>query len=94
MLSIKPFLPKAEESYRGGPMTPEETNVKLNLLTADHKGLADSVSVDAACSSNPGIMEYREYGRQIKLIFHLGPFRKAPIISIHTVHAPLLEKRR
>lgn len=38
----------------------------------------ESVSVDAACSGNPGIMEYRGVNtRTGEVIFHQGPFRDA-----------------
>lgn len=37
----------------------------------------ESLSVDAACSGNPGIMEYRGVDTKTKdEIFHVGPFKK------------------
>ncbi len=37
----------------------------------------ESISVDAACSGNPGIMEYRGVNTKTKdEIFHVGPFKK------------------
>ena len=38
----------------------------------------NSISVDAASSGNPGVMEYRGVDNQTKaLLFHKGPFQKA-----------------
>ena len=38
----------------------------------------NSISVDAASSGNPGVMEYRGVDTQTKaLLFHKGPFKKA-----------------
>lgn len=38
--------------------------------------IADSISVDAACSGNPGLMEYRcVETKSKKHIFHQGPFK-------------------
>ncbi|MBK8055585.1 MAG: ribonuclease H family protein [Saprospiraceae bacterium] len=38
--------------------------------------IADSISVDAACSGNPGLMEYRGVETQSgKQLFHQGPFK-------------------
>ena len=40
--------------------------------------ILDSLSVDAACSGNPGKMEYRGvYTETGEEIFHIGPFEKA-----------------
>lgn len=37
----------------------------------------ESLSVDAACSGNPGLMEYRGvYTKNGEVIFHLGPFEE------------------
>lgn len=39
--------------------------------------LAESISVDAACSGNPGLMEYRGvYTKNGKQLFHEGPFEE------------------
>jgi ribonuclease HI len=40
--------------------------------------IPDSLAVDAACSGNPGLMEYRGvYTQTGEEIFHIGPFEKA-----------------
>jgi ribonuclease HI len=39
--------------------------------------IEDSLAVDAACSGNPGLMEYRGvYTKTKEEIFHIGPFEK------------------
>ncbi|NDP20181.1 MAG: ribonuclease H [Paludibacter sp.] len=39
--------------------------------------IIDSISVDAACSGNPGVMEYRGvYTKTGEEIFHQGPFKQ------------------
>lgn len=48
----------------------EEQIAKVGLPTMD------SISVDAACSGNPGLMEYRGvYTKTGEQIFHQGPFK-------------------
>jgi ribonuclease HI len=70
---------EAEEAYFGG--TPSlakrfaKSTQKPKTLKQDF--IANSISVDAACSGNPGIMEYRGVWTDDKTeIFHLGPFRE------------------
>jgi ribonuclease HI len=50
---------------------------KQNTTNAQHKNIVkNSISVDAACSGNPGLMEYRGvYTDSKKVIFHQGPFK-------------------
>lgn len=56
-------------------------NAKTKQPTQDEISKAgkpnfESISVDAACSGNPGLMEYRGvYTRTGEEIFHQGPFR-------------------
>lgn len=47
-----------------------------SLVKTSHKGIiTNSISVDAACSGNPGIMEYRGVHTGTKEeIFHQGPY--------------------
>lgn len=41
-----------------------------------HRIIKDSISVDAACSGNPGVMEYRGVRTDSKEeVFHMGPFQ-------------------
>jgi ribonuclease HI len=74
-----PSKEEAEESYRDGPSPAVKRIVKQNPSSPAHnKGfVANSISVDAACSGNPGIMEYRGvWTADAAEIFHLGPFRQ------------------
>jgi len=91
---------EAEEAYYEGPQTSVKRKVKSSASSAsDQKGFnMESISVDAACSGNPGIMEYRGVWTSDKTeIFHLGPFRQGTnnigeFLAI--VHAlALLEKK-
>jgi ribonuclease HI len=50
---------------------------KQNNISADNI-IKESISVDAACSGNPGLMEYRGVETVSgKEIFHAGPFEKS-----------------
>ncbi|MDR1500451.1 MAG: ribonuclease H family protein [Tannerellaceae bacterium] len=45
--------------------------------SADSKPIRESIAVDAACSGNPGDMEYRGvYTATGEEIFHMGPFKR------------------
>src|SRR5574338_763887 len=69
----------AEEAYFGGTPSPAKRFAKTQQIPKTHKHdfIADSISVDAACSGNPGIMEYRGVWTDDKTeIFHLGPFKE------------------
>lgn len=82
----KAFETKAEAEYAFklgyqqviAQAQPSKTNSKNN---ANHpkvaqKIISDSISVDAACSGNPGLMEYQGVNTISKTrIFHQGPFR-------------------
>jgi ribonuclease HI len=52
--------------------------VDQNLLAKVGQPVKNSLSVDAACSGNPGTMEYRGvYTHNAKEIFRKGPFKKS-----------------
>lgn len=74
--------PTGEEARQafahGGPLEePEQRKKSKQSILADMEGLGyieDSISVDAACSGNPGLMEYRGvYTKDGQEIFHYGP---------------------
>jgi ribonuclease HI len=70
---------EAEEAYYDGPQTTTKNKAKsISAPTHSKPGfIADSLSVDAACSGNPGIMEYRGVWTADKTeLFHLGPFQQ------------------
>lgn len=56
---------KASKGLSSGPSKSSKSNIVQN-----------SISVDAACSGNPGLMEYRGvYTSDARQIFHQGPFK-------------------
>lgn len=75
----------AIRAYRGNPE--DEMGIIRGLVKARREAMGhasnpeiihDSIAVDAACSGNPGIMEYRGVSLQTgKQIFHKGPFPNA-----------------
>ncbi len=76
---------EAIRAYRGNPademgLLRAIANAKVSHVNyeAIPEIITDSIAVDAACSGNPGIMEYQ--GVDVKTgerIFHKGPFPKA-----------------
>lgn len=73
-----PTREEAEDAFRSGPATkneslPRQTRVKART---NEKIIYQSISVDAACSGNPGMMEYRGVWTEDRSeIFHFGPQR-------------------
>lgn len=72
-------LTEAEEAYQGNSfdyIQKKDAKPKLRISKSNTDVVWKSISVDAACSGNPGKMEYRgvetDTGKQI---FHLGPFK-------------------
>jgi ribonuclease HI len=70
---------EAREAFQKGDVSDEKSNTKaeaLSLLNTENQSeyIEDSISVDAACSGNPGDMEYKGvYTKNGKEIFHFGP---------------------
>lgn len=67
---------EAEDSFRHGPAKPERKKAEppIKIHTPVKPFRKNSISVDAACSGNPGAMEYRGVWTDDKTeIFHLGP---------------------
>jgi ribonuclease HI len=71
-----PSLQEAKQAYTGGKTSISKNTVQ-NKRTGENQNVEvnfDSISVDAACSGNPGMMEYQ--GVQTKtgeVLFHFGP---------------------
>ena len=72
---------EAEVAYKGKPGDFIQKNANGAKTTDKNKSGSkkginyDSISVDAACSGNPGLMEYQGVNTKTKeLIFHQGPF--------------------
>jgi ribonuclease HI len=71
-----PSKEEAEKAFQsGGDLSPKNVTKKANSdgkLSSDY--IENSISVDAACSGNPGDMEYRGvYTENGEEIFHFGP---------------------
>jgi len=63
-----PTFDEAEAAYLGEVNGPTDTN-----LNSEYK--IDSISTDAACSGNPGVMEFQGvHTKDSSQIFHFGPF--------------------
>ncbi len=61
-------------AHIGGKAKAAGTQLKISKSDI----IKDSICVDAACSGNPGIMEYRGvYCKSSEEIFHQGPFKDA-----------------
>jgi len=78
-----PTRADAEAALKAGPFNgtprPKPLPDRLkDLRSSDHQPVWESISVDAACQGNPGIMEYRGVetatGREL---FHMGPYQHA-----------------
>ena len=67
-----PSKVEAEEAFQGGGKSSAKQNENKKQTSTDY--IANSISVDAACSGNPGDMEYQGvYTEDGKVIFHFGP---------------------
>lgn len=63
---------EAEQAYQGG------SRAARNMPKAPMEFIRDSIAVDAACSGNPGMMEYQGvYVADRRQLFHQGPFMSA-----------------
>ena len=73
---------EAEEAYHGSNyednITKKGAAIKVDFEKYKDEIEKDSISVDAACSGNPGIMEYRGVWTTDGIeIFRVGPFRNS-----------------
>ena len=70
---------EAEEAYKSGPELKKSIFRKKNTVVNKNQQqdiIVPSISVDAACSGNPGLMEYRGVWTYDKSeIFHFGPVK-------------------
>ena len=92
-------LPEAERAYSSQPLlyiganTPKSTD-KKEIPANIHR---DALAVDAACSGNPGQMEYRGvYLATQQVVFHFGPVYGTNNIGefLAIVHALALLKQK
>jgi len=71
------FAEKAFQSHPYKFIGTEKNKAKTSITTAQGNFIKDSLAVDAACSGNPGPMEYRGvYVADGKELFLKGPFQK------------------
>lgn len=73
---------EAREAFAAGPPPFARTTVKSvkPLPGSSGQPIWDSISVDAACSGNPGVMEYQGvYTANKQKLFHQGPFPEGTV---------------
>lgn len=72
-------MQEAQEAFNK-PFKPKEKESKLPLSKLIGKPNLDSLSVDAACSGNPGVLEYRGvHTSNGESIFEMGPFPEGTV---------------
>ncbi|TDQ42757.1 viroplasmin family protein [Aureibacillus halotolerans] len=77
-----PTRQEAEVAFKGDTSKRAGVKQKDSFSTSKKKStnstyISKSISVDAACSGNPGVMEYQGVDTETgKLIFHEGPFQE------------------
>lgn len=83
-----PSLEMATEALRGNPVhfmkrsskEVYDTSAAFAMNLAKEKINWDSLSVDAACSGNPGVLEYRGVDTKSGIqLFHQGPFPEGTV---------------
>lgn len=72
-------MAEAEEAYAAGA-PPVTRKSAPKAITGSTKPILQSISVDAACSGNPGVMEYQGVDTSNKkLLFHGGPYPEGTV---------------
>ena len=96
-----PTMEDAEKAFADGapPIERKAKNPELRINNSDFSNeiIQDAYAVDAACSGNPGMMEYR--GVDVKSgiqLFHFGPIMATNNIGefLAIVHALALQKQQ
>lgn len=96
-----PTLQEAEQAFKNGkavrsPVTNSRTKKTVTSVNETVEINENSLSVDAACSGNPGMMEYQGVSTKTgQLIFHFGPILGTNNIGefLAIVHALSLLKK-
>lgn len=71
---------EAIRAYNSGVPAFRKTTPTKTVINSLDKPILDSISVDAACSGNPGVMEYQGVDTaNRKLLFHQGPFPEGTV---------------
>ena len=95
-----PTIEEAQQAYEAGPELPsvkEKQKPSRRIpISSNNAIIQDAYAVDAACSGNPGQMEYR--GVDVKsgiVLFHVGPVFATNNIGefLAIVHAIALQKK-
>jgi ribonuclease HI len=73
-----PTLAEAQQALKegksGGSISPSKSGTDSSKNSSEYVVNENSISVDAACSGNPGMMEYQGVSTKTgKVIFHFGP---------------------
>ncbi|NMD69868.1 ribonuclease H [Bacillus sp. DNRA2] len=97
-----PTLQEAEQAFKNGkavrsPVTNSRTKKTVTSVNETVEINENSLSVDAACSGNPGMMEYQGVSTKTgQLIFHFGPILGTNNIGefLAIVHALSLLKKK
>ena len=67
---------EAEVAFKNNPWKSLGKKTSLKQTSHQNKPVLESISVDAACSGNPGLLEYKGvYTSSKELIFYKGPFK-------------------
>ncbi len=93
-----PSMEEARKAYdEGAPAITRNTSAKRTTDTHDTAIIQNAYAVDAACSGNPGMMEYQGVDVMSKArIFHYGPILATNNIGefLAIVHALALQKQQ
>jgi ribonuclease HI len=74
--AIKAFSEKAEKHIYGKRVEVKQNPINVKI----GQPIAESISVDAACSGNPGVLEYQGVETiSKKVIFKMGPFPEGTV---------------
>ncbi len=71
---------EAKDAFAAGPPAFHKATSDKSLPSIAGVPITDSISVDAACSGNPGAMEYQGvYTATKERLFHVGPFPEGTV---------------
>jgi ribonuclease HI len=96
-----PTRMEAEKALKSGWTTYYKNTAKAAPTKHSPRPTGDFIAVDAACSGNPGLMEYRGVWRESSQeIFHQGPFPEGTnnigefLAIVHALSLQILKKTR
>lgn len=66
---------EAQEAFSAGPPPYSRKSAATKKINPLHQPISNSIAVDAACSGNPGVLEYQGvFTANGQKLFHMGPF--------------------